>query len=202
MFSNQGATAIPEFQEIERRFLVDGRETKPWRTNSTAFSIQQHYGVGYHLDHRPGGLFADEQLIVTVTSEEEVVLTSQSDWTTRLRKRNEEWWLTYKCRTSHDTALELEWSLSDEFANRLLEKGPYPSIEKTRYAWVGRDGILWEIDEFEGALAGLVLAEVELASSDAEVELPPWVGHEITGLSSWSNRALADTLTVESHWPA
>ena len=160
MFNNQGATAIPEFQEIERRFLVDGREAKPWRTNSTAFSIQQHYGVGKHLVRQPSGLFAGDHFVAAVTPEEGRVLDSQADWTTRLRKQNEAWWLTYKCRTSHDTALELEWSLSDEFANRLLEKGPYPSIEKTRYAWVGRDGILWEIDEFEGALAGLSLIHI------------------------------------------
>ena len=43
-------------------------------------------------------------------------------------------------------------------------------------------------------LAGLVLAEVELSSSDQVVALPPWLGQEITGLRSWSNRALAETL--------
>jgi adenylate cyclase len=201
LFSNQGATAIPEFQEIERRFLVDGREDKPWRTDSTVFAIEQHYGVGDHLDHRPGGLFADEQLIVAVSPEEEVVLTSQSDWTTRLRKRNEGWWLTYKCRVSHDTAFELEWSLPADRAILLLGKGPYPCVEKTRYAWVGTDGAVWEIDEFEGLLAGLVLAEVELNASTAKVELPPWIGHEITGLHSWSNRALAQTLKARNRSP-
>ena len=202
MFNNQGGTAIPEFQEIERRFLVDGREGKPWRTGSTVFAIEQHYGVGDHLSHQPGGLFADGQRIVTVAPEEEDVLTGQSDWTTRLRKRNEEWWLTYKCRISHDTAFELEWPLSAERAYLLLTKGPYPFVEKTRYAWVGEDGTLWEIDEFEGSLAGLVLAEVELNASTTEVELPPWIGHEITGLPSWSNRALAETLRVEHRSPA
>ena len=62
----------------------------------------------------------------------------------------------------------------------------------------GSDGLVWEVDEFEGALAGLVLAEVELPSSQTEVVLPSWVGQEITGLRSWSNRALAETLSNQN----
>jgi adenylate cyclase len=58
----------------------------------------------------------------------------------------------------------------------------------------GTDGLVWEIDEFEGALAGLILAEVELSSEQQVVELPTWIGIELTGLRNWSNAALADTL--------
>lgn len=91
-------------------------------------------------------------------------------------------------------ARELEWSLEGEAAQALLGHGPFPSVEKTRYVWVGDDDTVWEIDEFEGGLAGLVLAEVELERADQDVALPDWLGQEITGLSSWSNRALAETL--------
>ena len=58
----------------------------------------------------------------------------------------------------------------------------------------GADGLVWEIDEFEEGLAGLILAEVELSSEQQAVELPSWIGIELTGLRNWSNAALADTL--------
>jgi CYTH domain-containing protein len=62
-------------------------------------------------------------------------------------------------------------------------------LEKRRYQ-MGR----WEIDVYEGALAGLVVAEIELASED---EAPPPVpagvtlGEEMTGNSYWKNSSLA-----------
>ena len=55
--------------------------------------------------------------------------------------------------------------------------------------------MVWEVDEFEGGLAGLVLAEIELPNIDHEVILPEWLGMEITGLHQWSNSTLALTET-------
>ena len=68
-------------------------------------------------------------------------------------------------------------------------------MEKTRYYWSGADKTVWEIDEFEGGLAGLILAEVELDSENQTIELPSWLGLELTGLANWSNAALANTLS-------
>jgi len=53
-------------------------------------------------------------------------------------------------------------------------------IDKTRYI-VGYAGLVWEIDEFHGAHSGLIVAEVELHSEDQMVELPPFIGAEVTG---------------------
>ena len=183
-----------EHMEIERRFLVDGREEKPWRQTADVFHIEQHYTVGNWLSTQNLTLVFEGDVVTSLTSMERDHLGSTSSWTTRLRRRNEQYILTYKARVSDDTALELEWSVEESMARRLLDKGPFPSVEKTRYVVTGADGLAWEVDEFEGALAGLVLAEVELSSSDQAVALPSWVGQEITGLRSWSNRALAETL--------
>lgn len=54
-----------------------------------------------------------------------------------------------------------------------------PLIEKTRTR-VRHMGLVWEIDEFEGANRGLVVAEVELRRADQAVALPPWAGKEVT----------------------
>ncbi len=63
-------------------------------------------------------------------------------------------------------------------------------IEKTRHKieWDGRD---WVIDEFEGALQGLVLAELELYFADQEIDIPPWVGQEVTVDPDYRNERLS-----------
>jgi len=63
-------------------------------------------------------------------------------------------------------------------------------LGKTRHI-VPHGGLRWEVDVFEGALAGLVIAEVELPAPDHPVALPPWVGREITGDRRYANAALA-----------
>jgi adenylate cyclase len=53
------------------------------------------------------------------------------------------------------------------------------TIEKVRHH-VTVDGHVWEVDEFGGANAGLVVAEVELGSLDETPTIPPWAGEEVT----------------------
>ncbi len=62
-------------------------------------------------------------------------------------------------------------------------------IVKTRYI-VPFGGRTWEVDEFGGSLAGLVVAEVELPSADADPALPPFVGEEVTGDPRYYNSSL------------
>jgi adenylate cyclase len=41
-------------------------------------------------------------------------------------------------------------------------------------------GSLWHVDVYEGILRGVVLAEVELQHADQELNLPTWIGKEVT----------------------
>ena len=189
---------MDEHTEIERRFLVDARREKPWRNGSDRFAIEQHYNVGALLHVHEQALYLNEVHVANLTVGELELFMAVDSWTTRLRKRNEDYVMTYKSRIADDTAYELEWDVSPDVAGKILESGPFPFVEKIRYLVQGSDGLVWEVDEFEGALAGLVLAEVELPSSQTEVVLPSWVGQEITGLRSWSNRALAETLSNQN----
>jgi CYTH domain-containing protein len=86
---------------------------------------------------------------------------------------------------------EYEYPIPPEDAAAMLETlcAP-PVIEKTR-SRVGHAGLVWEVDVFAGQLAGLVLAEVELDSADQRVELPGWVGREVTDDPRYQNAALA-----------
>lgn len=63
-------------------------------------------------------------------------------------------------------------------------------VEKVRFERV-HHGVVWEVDEFSGANAGLVLAEVELERADQRVELPPWVGRDVTDDPRYANSSLA-----------
>ena len=53
-------------------------------------------------------------------------------------------------------------------------------LQKTRFRSV-HAGRTWEIDVYSGENMGLVIAEVELESENEAVDLPRWVGREVTG---------------------
>jgi CYTH domain-containing protein len=61
-------------------------------------------------------------------------------------------------------------------------------------------GLMWEVDVFSGDNAGLVIAEVELTDERQHVELPPWVGAEVTSQRKYYNGDLAQR--PYCNWPA
>lgn len=86
---------------------------------------------------------------------------------------------------------EFEYPLPTDEARELLDHlCLQPLVEKVRYL-VPFAGLTWEIDEFLGANAGLLLAEVELEQVEQTVPLPPWIGLEVTGDPRYYNAWLA-----------
>ena len=63
-------------------------------------------------------------------------------------------------------------------------------VEKVRYI-VPCDNLNWEIDVFSGENLGLVTVEIELLDENHEIELPPWIGSEVTGQDRYYNGTLA-----------
>jgi adenylate cyclase len=63
-------------------------------------------------------------------------------------------------------------------------------IEKMRYKVIYA-GVLWEIDVFEGANEGLVVAEIELSDPEQHFEHPPWLGEEVSGDPRYLNTSLS-----------
>src|SRR5262249_28631862 len=68
---------------------------------------------------------------------------------------------------------------------------PAQLIRKTRHLLPVPRGLIWSIDQFEGANVGLVIAEVELVHSRQLIEIPFWVGEEITHNPRYGNSMLA-----------
>jgi adenylate cyclase len=63
-------------------------------------------------------------------------------------------------------------------------------IDKTRYR-VRHADHLWEVDEFAGDNAGLIVAEIELQAEDEPFERPSWLGAEVSDDPRYYNANLA-----------
>lgn len=110
--------------------------------------------------------------------------------TVRVRLAGETAFLTIKGLAEGIVRPEFEYPIPTADAHALLELCPHPVVEKTRHE-VPHAGKIWQVDEFHGANRGLVLAEIELESADEAVELPSWVGTEVTGDPRYQNSSLS-----------
>lgn len=119
-------------------------------------------------------------------------LSIDPDRTVRVRRKGDGAWITIKGRLSGATRAEYEYAIPVADADEMLDTLSIPSvIDKVRHV-VRFGGHDWEVDVFEGANAGLVVAELELDSEDQEFERPPWLGEEVTGDGRYANAALVE----------
>ena len=118
--------------------------------------------------------------------------------TVRVRIVQRQAWLTIKGVSTGATRAEFEYPIPLADAEQLLALCDGPLVRKTRRV-VEHAGSTWEIDEFEGDNAGLVVAEIELASEDAPFVAPPWLGAEVTHDPRYFNSSLA--AAPYSTWP-
>ena len=116
-------------------------------------------------------------------------LSSEPERTVRVRVAAPDAFLTIKGRTHGASRPEFEYPIPLADAEALLDLCQRPILEKDRYR-VGHAGLVWEVDEFFGENQGLVVAEVELDDADQTVDLPPWVGNEVTDDARYFNANL------------
>ncbi len=118
-------------------------------------------------------------------------LSTDPERTLRVRLEGEQGRLTIKGQTVGISRSEYEYEIpADEAAELLDNLCLQPLVEKTRYR-VEYAGRIWEIDEFYGPNAGLILAEIELETADAEFDIPEWVGQEVSDDPRYYNANLA-----------
>lgn len=110
--------------------------------------------------------------------------------TVRVRVAGDAAFLTVKGLSRGATRAEFEYAIPLADAQQLLALCDGPLIEKTRYV-IAYQGTTWEVDEFGGDNAGLVVAEVELQSEDQPFASPPWLGAEVTHDARYFNSSLA-----------
>jgi adenylate cyclase len=110
--------------------------------------------------------------------------------TVRVRVAGEQAWLTIKGLSTGATRAEFEYPVPLADALEMLALCDGPRVEKIRRC-IPHQGMTWEVDEFLGDNAGLVVAEIELESADQAFEPPPWLGQEVTADTRYFNSSLA-----------
>ena len=117
----------------------------------------------------------------------------------RVRIAGDAAYLNLKSREIGHTRQEFDYPVPVADAEALLALCVGGRIEKTRH-YVEHAGHTFEVDEFTGENAGLVVAELELADADAPFDRPAWLGAEVTDEARYYNLALADR--PYSRWTA
>ena len=110
--------------------------------------------------------------------------------TVRVRLAGEKAYLTIKGAARGITRQEFEYPVPPEDARELMKLAAGGIVEKTRYR-IDHAGRTWEVDVFSGVNSGLVMAEIELASPEDQVELPAWVTREVSDDRRYANAYLA-----------
>lgn len=143
----------PHGHEIERKFLL---ASDAWRAEvSHSARLEQAY-----LTPPAGGEGARASV--------------------RVRSDGARAWLNLKSRTLGAVRREFEYEVPLADARVMLDAlCAGAAILKTRH-YVKRGAHTFEIDEFDGENAGLVVAEIELGAEDEVFERPTWLGAEVT----------------------
>jgi adenylate cyclase len=114
-------------------------------------------------------------------------LSTDKERTVRVRQGGDSGYITIKSRTENGQRREFEYTIPHDDAQYMLDKlCDKPLIEKIRYK-IEYAGLIWEVDEFLAENRGLIIAEVELTSSEQEIVLPDWVGDEVTDNAAYYN---------------
>ena len=116
-------------------------------------------------------------------------LTTQAECTVRVRIKDEAGYLTVKGKTQGIRRSEYEYEIPLQDAKDML-KMCANLIEKRRYK-VEYAGKIFEIDEFFGDNAGLILAEIELASENETFDKPKWLDKEVSADARYFNSNLS-----------
>ena len=151
--------------EIERKFLLANDD---WR--SAAHAVIE-MAQGYLNDA-------------------EAVTLGRQNTSVRVRLEGDEARLNIKSRELGASRQEFDYVIPVDDARALLALCVGVRVHKRRHL-VNVGAHLWEIDEFLGDNAGLVVAEVELESADQPFDKPDWAGMEVTDEPRYYNLALA-----------
>jgi len=118
-------------------------------------------------------------------------LHANAGLTVRVRTEGESAVLTIKKGIEGISRHEFEYEIPRDDAQFMLDNLCAGHIvEKTRHE-VEFKGMTWEVDEFHGENAGLIVAEIELESEDQAFDRPPWLGQEVSDDPRYLNASLS-----------
>ncbi|GAB3346145.1 CYTH domain-containing protein [Marilutibacter aestuarii] len=165
--------------EIERKFLVRG---DAWRTQA------------HQVETMAQGYLNDLAAMASVDGADAAMKAS-----VRVRIAGDAAFLNIKSRELGHTRQEFDYAIPVADARDLLALCVGGRIEKRRHR-IAAGTREWEVDEFLGENAGLVVAEIELDDADEAFDRPDWLGEEVTHAVRYYNLALASR--PYSQWTA
>ena|SRR5579871_471123 len=118
-------------------------------------------------------------------------LSRDRERTVRVRIAGRRASLTIKGAGKGIARSEFEYHIPLRDAEALLALCDRPPLEKNRYT-LRQAGVIWEVDEFLGANAGLVVAEIELEHEQQSFRKPAWLSTEVTEDPRYLNSNLVD----------
>ena len=98
--------------------------------------------------------------------------------------------ISLKQNCSGMSRFEFEYEIPLSDAKKIISLGKFIYIKKIRHISM-HEGLKWEVDEFLGDNKGLVIAEVELDNENQTIELPKWIGLDVTNQNKYYNYNLA-----------
>ena len=152
--------------EIERKFLV---ASEAWRRQVTR-SVRM--AQGYINDMA-------------------ALRDARQNASVRVRIAGDAAFLNLKSREPGPSRQEFDYPIPVADAEALLALCVGGRIDKVRH-YIPQDGLTWEVDEFAGDNAGLIVAEIELPTVGTEFSRPEWLGREATDDARFYNLALAE----------
>ena len=118
-------------------------------------------------------------------------LSNSQNMVQRLRIFNQEKAImSFKEKTSKISKYEFEYTIPLKDANKMISIADVPFIDKKRHI-IHIDSLKWEIDEFLDKNKGLIIAEVELKTENQPINIPNWIGKEVTDDRKYYNYNLA-----------
>jgi adenylate cyclase len=117
----------------------------------------------------------------------------------RIRIGGDSAWLNIKSALAGIERREYEYAIPPGDAELMLKEFCATVVEKVRH-YVPYAGAMFEVDEFLGDNAGLVVAELEMRAATDEFPRPAWLGREVSDQPRYYNLHLLDH--PYSHWSA
>jgi CYTH domain-containing protein len=99
--------------------------------------------------------------------------------------------LTIKGEPIDISRTEFEYEIPYGDALQMLDNGMCLAVLKKRRYKIPYDDHVWDVDEFLGHNSGLILAEIELKTTNEAWQRPDWIDHEVTHDPRYYNSRLA-----------
>lgn len=157
---------------------------------------------------RPAGIEVERRFLVsadgwrphvfTTSDLREGLLCAEGGNKVRVRTDGQAAWITIKGPRTGPVRAEFEYPVPLADAEAMLATLCGNTVLEKRRHLLRHGDHLWEVDVYGGALAGIVHAEIELASAEEAFVLPDWVGEEVTGDPAHSKSALQRRLAPAS----